>query len=163
VAPVSIFSDNVRENPPASPEPSSPLNARNLAFLDSLKSAYPDFFFKPGRKFLFRPKRTIFYLEDNDNFRFLLLHELAHALLKHFSYDTSLERLTLERDAWEKTRQLCSDYKVPFLDSLAEAELNTYRDWLHKKTLCKTCGLSCLEVNSESLYCPFCQKTYPRP
>ena len=162
--PSSIFSDNVRTSAPAPPpEPAPVLSAKNLAFLESLKSSYPDFSFRPGRKFLFRPPKSIYYLEDNENFRFLLLHELAHALLGHFSFDTSLERLKLERDAWEKTRVLCSELSVPFLDSLAEAELNTYRDWHHQKTLCKTCGLSCLEVSSESLYCPFCQKLIPKP
>ncbi len=163
MAPSSIFSDNVRETGPT-PVPSdhSPLSAKNLAFLNTLKSDYPDLTFKSGKKFLFRPRHTIYYLEDNDNFRFFLLHELAHALLGHFSYRTSLERLKLERDAWERTRLLCKEYKVPFSDNLAETELNTYRDWHHQKTLCKACGVSCLELDAKSLYCPFCRKTYPR-
>lgn len=162
--PVSIFSDNVRESGPKVPEePSLPsLSAKNQAFLETLKSEFPNFSFKPGRKFLFRPKKSIFYLEDNENFRLLLLHELAHALLGHFSFETSLDRLKIERDAWDKTRSLCADFNVPFLEEVAEAELNSYRDWLHQKTLCKTCGLSCIEVDSESLFCPFCQKTYKK-
>ncbi len=163
MSPASIFSDNVRQSTPKPPEPtSSLLSSKNLDFLKDLISAYPEFTFRPGKKFSFRPPKSIHYLEDNDNFRFLLLHELAHALLGHFSFSTSLERLKIERDAWEKTRSLCAEYKIPFDESLAEAELNTYRDWVHQKTLCKCCGLSCLELNSESLYCPFCQKTYKR-
>lgn len=162
--PASIFSDNVRERktPPRPPEEASLLSDANLAFLDTLKSTYSDFTFKSGRKFLFRPPKSIFYLESNENFRFLLLHELAHALLGHFSFSRSLERLEIERDAWEKTRELCELHNVAFDESLAEAELDTYRDWVHQKTLCKTCGQTCLEVSSESLFCPFCQKTYPR-
>ena len=160
----SIFSDNVRESGPKLPEESSlpSLSSKNLAFLETLKTYFPNFSFKPGRKFLFRPKKSIFYLEDNENFRLLLLHELSHALLGHFSYETSLERIKIERDAWGKTRSLCKTYGVPFSEEFAETELNSYRDWLHQKTLCKTCGLTCLEINSESLYCPFCQKTYKR-
>ena len=163
--PASIFTDNVRDqkSSPLPEENPSLLNEKNLAFLETLKKSYPDFSFKPGRKFLFRPKTSIFYLETNENFRLLLLHELSHALLGHFSFDRSLERLQIERDAWEKTRALCEELNVPFDNSLAEAELNTYRDWVHQKTLCKTCGLSCLEVSSESLYCPFCQKYYKKP
>ena len=162
MAPSSIFSDNVREIAPAPlPDAAPTLSPKNLAFLAALQSAYPDFTFKPGRKFLFRPKRTIYYLEDDTNFRFLILHELAHALLGHFSYNTSLERLKLERDAWKRTRELCATHKVPFSEELAELELNTYRDWHHQKTLCKTCGASCLELDAKSLYCPFCQRTYP--
>ena len=162
----SIFSDNVREcKVPPRPADTPPplLSERNASFLETLKTVYPSFTFKPGRKFLFRPKKTILYLESNENFRLLLLHELAHALLGHFSFDRSLERLQIERDAWEKTRELCDLHSVPFNESLAEAELNTYRDWVHQKTLCKTCGATCLEVNSESLFCPNCQKTYKKP
>lgn len=163
MSPSPIFTDNVREIGPT-PIPSDPpsLSAKNLAFLNTLKSAYPNLIFKPDQKFLFRPPRTIHYLEDNDNFRLLLLHELAHALLGHFSYQTSLERLKLERDAWERTRALCQTYHVPFSEEFAETELNTYRDWHHQKTLCKTCGSSCLELNAKSLYCPFCQKSFPK-
>lgn len=163
--PASIYSDNVRhqKTPPRAPEKDSLLSRANLDFLESLKSTYPDFTFRPGRKFLFRPPKSIRYLESDENFRLLLLHELAHALLGHFTFSRSLERLEIERDAWEKTRKLCEIHHVPFDESLAEAELDTYRDWVHQKTLCKTCGSTCLEVNSESLFCPFCQRTYPRP
>ncbi|MBR3320251.1 hypothetical protein IKG20_03035 [Candidatus Saccharibacteria bacterium] len=163
--PASIYSDNVRhqKTPPRIEEDKpSPLSNKNTSFLESIKTAYPKFSFLPGRKFLFRPPKTIYYLESNENFRFLLLHELSHAVLGHFTFEKSLERLQLERDAWEKTRELCKTYDVPFDESLAEEELDTYRDWVHKKTLCKTCGLTCLEVSPESLYCPFCQKFYKK-
>lgn len=161
--PSSIFSDNVRDlsTTPTTPAP-KPLSSKNLAFLHSIESAYPDFVFKKGKKFLFRPKKTVFYLKENDHFPLLLLHELAHALLGHFSYQTSLERLKIERDAWNKTRSLCEEHSIPFDESFVEAELNSYRDWLHQKTLCKTCGLTCVEVSPESLFCPFCQKIYQK-
>lgn len=163
--PASIYSDNVRhrKNIPCPPDSDSLLSKRNLAFLETIQTSYPEYNFHPGQKFLFRPPKTINYLESDDNFRLLLLHELAHALLGHFSYQKSLERLQIERDTWEKTRELCKFYSIPFDETLAEAELDTYRDWVHQKTLCKTCGLSCLEVSSESLYCPFCQKFYQKP
>ena len=162
--PASIYSDNVRSHkaPPRPPEESSLLSEKNRTFLKMIIEAYPNLTFKPGRKFLFRPPKSIHYLETDENFRFLLLHELAHALLGHYTFDRSLERLQIERDAWAKTRELCCLYSIPFDDNLAEAELNTYRDWVHQKTLCKHCGLSCLEVSSESLYCPSCQKFYKK-
>lgn len=162
--PASIYSDNVRrqKTPPCPPKEPSLLSERNLLFLDAIKRDYPEFTFRPGSKFLFRPKKSIHYLEADENFRLLLLHELAHALLGHFSYEKSLERLQIERDAWEKTRELCKKHSIAFDESIAETELDTYRDWVHQKTLCKTCGLTCLEVSPESLYCPFCQKTFKR-
>ncbi|MBQ6130088.1 hypothetical protein IJI72_00065 [Candidatus Saccharibacteria bacterium] len=164
----SAFSDNLRENPSfssssdASEKPKPRLSADNLAFLNKIITAFPDLVFKPNKKFTFRPKKTIYYEIKNDHFPLLLLHETAHALLNHYSFDTSLERLTIERDAWEKTRSLCKKFAQPFDEDFAEANLNTYRDWLHQKTLCKVCGLTCLEVSSTTLFCPFCQKTYHR-
>ena len=162
--PASIYTDNVRSHK-LSPHPleKTPLlSEKNLAFLEAIKESYPEFTFRPGRKFLFRPPKSIYYLESDENFRFLLLHELSHALLGHFSFSRSLERLQIERDAWAKTRELCSLHSITFNEELAEIELNTYRDWVHQKTLCKHCGLSCLEVSSESLYCPFCQNEYKK-
>lgn len=138
----------------------SQLSPKNSAFLEKIKSSYPDFSFREGRKFLFRPQKSIFYLPENTNFPLLLLHETSHALLKHFSFSTPLERLQIERDAWEKTRLLCKYFSIPFDSDFAESELDSYRNWTHKKTLCKTCGTTCLSVNSESLFCPLCQKTF---
>lgn len=166
----SAFSDNLRENPSflsdsslSKAEKSHPsLSLENRAFLDKVIATFPDLVYKPNKKFTFRPKRTIYYEEKNKNFPLLLLHETAHALLKHRSYKTSLERLTIERDAWEKTRSLCKKFTLPFDTDFAEQNLDTYRDWLHQKTLCKVCGSTCLELGSESLYCPFCQKSYKR-
>ena len=139
------------------------LSSEDASFLSLVKSSYPDFSFRPGKKFLFRPKRSIFYqtsLAPGENFRLLLLHELSHALLGHFSYDTALSRLKIERDAWAKTRLLCKEFSVPFDASFAEDNLDTYRNWVHKKTLCPTCQHTCLELDGERLFCPFCEKTF---
>ena len=170
----NFFSDSPRGNTnenslipelshPTQSTTSASLSASDSALLLSITNKYPQFTFKPGQKFLFRPPHTIHYVIGEKNFRFLLLHELAHALLGHFSYQTSLERLKIERDAWDYTRSLCSEEKIPVLETVAEAELDTSRNWVHQKTLCKKCGLSCIEVNKTTLFCPKCQKTYERP
>lgn len=140
--PASIYNDNVRSHKtlPHLPDNTSLLSDKNVAFLETIKSIHPEFTFRPGAKFLFRPPKSIRYIESDNNFRLLLLHELSHALLGHFSYERSLERLQIERDAWSKTRELCSLHSVPFDEEFAENELNTYRDWVHQKTLCKHCG-----------------------
>ena len=150
------------KRPPTPNSAPSSLSKSNQEFLKNLKTEYLEFSFKPGPKFLFRPRKTIYYLEEDSNFRLLLLHELAHALLGHFSYETSLERLEIERDAWEKTGKLCKTYSIPYLEEFAEEELDTYRNWTHQKTLCKNCGLTCIEIDLRHLYCPFCQKTYKK-
>ncbi|MBR3204074.1 hypothetical protein IKF81_00095 [Candidatus Saccharibacteria bacterium] len=136
------------------------LSPENQAFLSKIQKEYPFFSIKPGKKFLFRPQKTILYEEKNTNFQLLLLHELSHALLNHFTYKTSIERLQIERDAWEKTKILCEKYSIPFDENFIQDELDTYRNWLHQKTICKKCGLTCIETDNHSLFCPKCQKHF---
>ena len=136
-------------------------------FLASLTAAYPDFSFKPGKKFKFRPKKTIYYIPPElfanspsssslETFPLLLCHELAHALLGHFSYKTDLERLKIEVEAWEETKNLCEKFKIPFSKELASIELDSYRDWLDKKSRCKTCGMTRFETPDGTYCCPRC-------
>ena len=137
----------------SSPNPS-------IVFLAQVSSDYPQFNFRPSTRFRFRPPATIYYDSSvASHFNLLLLHELSHALLGHFSFASLAERLQCERDAWQKTAQLCQEYRLPYDSAYAEANLDTYRDWLHQKTRCKTCGSTCLELDQHQLFCPFCQKT----
>lgn len=139
----------------------------NLSFLNLIISSYPNFTFLSGKKFKFRPKKTIYYISPEifereipkdslETFPLLLCHELAHASLGHFSYSTNLERLKIESEAWEETKNLCKKFNLPFSEELAELELNTYRNWLEKKSLCKICGMTRFETKNEGYLCPRC-------
>ncbi len=152
-------------NNPASPSANSV--SSDTAFLNSLISSYPSFSFRPGKTFKFRPKKTIYYIPPEtfnasplksplETFPLLLCHELAHALLGHFSYRTDLERLKIEVSAWEETKSLCKKFKIPFSEELATLELDTYRNWLDKKSRCKTCGTTRFETPDGKYLCPRC-------
>ena len=126
-------------------------------FLKKVKEAYPDFDFKPGRRFSFRPQKTITYSETEDNFELLLLHELGHALNGDFSFKTDVERLKIESNAWEKARELANSFKITFDEDLAQRELDSYRNWLHQKSLCKSCGLTRYQTPDGTYHCPHCE------
>ena len=128
------------------------------SLLDSLKKIYPDFNFKPGKKFSFRPPRTIYYLGSDPNFNSLILHELGHALLEHSDFTTDIERLKMERAAWEKARELAITYGISLDNELIETELDTYRDWLHQKSRCKKCGLTRYQTPDGAYHCPHCER-----
>ena len=139
----------------------------DLAFLNRLVSLYPNFTFRAGKKFKFRPQKTIYYIppevfeletpkDSLETFPLLLCHELAHALLGHFSYSTDLERLKIEVSSWEETKSLCKKFKIPFSEELATLELDTYRNWLDKKSRCKTCGMTRFETPDGKYLCPRC-------
>ena len=130
--------------------------ANSTNFLKAIKKAYPNLVFKQGKRFSFRPKTTIFFDPSAENFELLLLHELGHALNGDFSYKTDIERLKIEVSAWETAKSLAKTFKIPFDEDFMESELDSYRDWLHKKSLCKSCGLTRFQTPDSIYHCPHC-------
>lgn len=126
------------------------------SFLKKIESLYPEFVFKPGKKFLFRPKNTIFYVKNSTHFELLLLHELGHALLGHYNFGTGLSRLKMESAAWDKARSLAHQFDITIDEDFIESELDTYRNWLHSRLTCPHCGLVRLETKDQKLICPRC-------
>jgi len=129
----------------------------NKQLLNSLASDYPQLIFRHGKKFAFHPPDTIVLGPPHDNFALLTLHELAHATLKHKDFNLDVERLKIETSAWQQTKKLCHKYHIAWDEEFAEDNLDTYRDWLHKKSLCPTCNLSRYQDPSGTYHCPFCR------
>ncbi len=86
-----------------------------------------------------------------------LLHEVGHAVLEHFSFDTDLERIKIERSAWDKARQLCDIYNIPYDEDFVEDELDTYREWLHRRSVCRKCGIVRYQDRRGVYHCPGCE------
>lgn len=86
-----------------------------------------------------------------------LLHEVGHALCKHFDYATDLERIKIERSAWDKAQQLCDIYNIAYDEDFVEGELDTYRDWLQRKSVCPECGLVRYQDKRGVYHCPRCE------
>ena len=129
----------------------------DATFLARIKSDFPEFKFIDGARFSFRPPRTVVVGPEEKSDSLLLLHELGHALCGHRDFDTSVRRVKMEREAWDKARELAPLYEVEFDDELVEGELDTYRDWLHKKTCCKKCGLTMFQTPDGVYHCPRCE------
>ena len=126
------------------------------SFRQLLQNNYPKFTFIDGDKFTFRPPKTIIIGPPEPNDALLLLHELGHALSDHNDYNTHIERLKIETEAWSVAKKLCQEYNVPYDEDFVEAQLDTYRDWLHTKSICKKCGLTRCQSQSGKYYCPLC-------
>ncbi len=124
--------------------------------LKLLKRDYPDLIFKPGKKFLFHPPRTILFNNDEPNFNSLLLHELSHAILQHHDFKTDLERVKMESEAWEKAGDLAKKYDLEIDPNFINEELDSYRNWLHTKSKCKACGLTRYQTPDGIYHCPKC-------
>lgn len=62
----------------------------------------------------------------------------------------------MEREAWDKAKELANKYDVPFSQEVAEAELDSYRNWLDKKSRCPRCGLTRFQTPDGKWCCPKC-------
>ncbi len=128
-----------------------------MELLERLKTDYPEFIFREGRKFAFRPPKTIILGPPEPFCELLTLHEVSHAILKHKTFKMDVERLRMESDAWEKAKELANTYGVAIDEDLIQNELDTYRDWLHKKSRCPKCGLTRFQTPSGVYHCPCCE------
>lgn len=126
-------------------------------FLEKIKRDYPEYSFLSGKKNLFRPPKTIVIGPDSEYAELTLLHELSHAILKHRDFDTDIKRLKMESDAWEKAKELADHYEIAIDEDYIQDELDTYRDWLHKKSRCPVCGLTRFQTPDGSYHCPRCE------
>jgi len=132
-------------------------------FVVRIKKDFPEYKFFNGKRFTFRPPRTIILepvtgdWEQIGQYELSVLHELGHALLEHKFYTTDPERLRMEREAWERARELCPHYGVEYDEEYVEQELDTYRDWLHRKSGCPKCGLTRYQTRDGRYHCPSCE------
>ena len=70
--------------------------------LQELQARYPEVRWVVGKRFSFRPPRTIQLGEPQSHYVQLALHELGHCLAGHRDFRTDIGRLQLEREAWER-------------------------------------------------------------
>lgn len=129
------------------------------SILSAIKSNYPKLNFKVGDRYYWSPSlQTVFYalLSDGSIDNVLLIHELSHAVLGHANYSKDIELLKMERDAWEKTAELASSYNITLSDEEIETALDSYRDWLHSRSICPECNAIGHEVSDKAYHCIAC-------
>lgn len=132
--------------------------------LKRLATLAPQVHFKAGDVFFWSPaKQLITYRPEalaEPVGHWALLHELAHALLGHTHYRSDLELLLLEVAAWDKARALGRQLDLEIDDEHIQDCLDTYRDWLHQRSTCPTCGAVSLQQSSRQYRCFNCSTTW---
>src|SRR4051812_39841498 len=104
-------------------------------FIERIITDYPQFNFEPGPQELWSPKTNMITYSQSEpltELRYGLLHELAHALLGHNSYNSDFELLKLETEAWDLAVKIGKKYKIRLDPDHIQDCLDTYRDWLHR-------------------------------
>lgn len=89
-----------------------------------------------------------------------LLHELGHARLGHEHYTNDIELLQKEVDAWEEALRLAQLYDVTIDENHLQDCLDTYRDWLHKRSRCPKCKNTGLQESEHQYTCLNCEHSW---
>jgi hypothetical protein len=129
-----------------------------------LEVEFPSLRFTPGRQFYWSPETAeIFYKSKSAGKRatWSLLHETGHALLGHQGYEADFELLRLEVAAWEKAKELAQSLEIEIDEDHIQDCLDTYRDWLYKRSICPNCTTKCLQQGDFVHYrCFNCHTTW---
>lgn len=132
--------------------------------INQLQARYPKLKFTPGKQFCWSPESgEIFYRQNakGKTARWSLLHETGHALLGHTTYHADFELLKLEAAAWKKALELASSLRVTIDEDHIQDCLDTYRDWLYKRSICPDCSTKCLQQGDFVHYrCFNCHKVW---
>lgn len=135
-------------------------DAEMSKFIARLRTDYPDFKFKRGHQEHWSSKtKTITYnpQQDEKHLKFGVFHELAHAILEHKNYTSDLELLKLEAEAWNLAARIGRKYGVKISENHIQKCLDTYRDWLHKRSRCPKCGMHVVQQTADTYKCFNCQ------
>jgi predicted RNA-binding Zn-ribbon protein involved in translation (DUF1610 family) len=127
--------------------------------LSKLSEDYPFVQFKPGSVLTWSSKnKTILYPADMDAQKNLpgVLHEIGHAILDHQEYQSDMDLLLKERSAWQIAIKLAENYGCSITSDYVEDCIDTYREWLYKRSICPKCTTCGFQLNRLLYSCPNC-------
>ena len=129
-----------------------------MNLLDSLKKDFPGIKFISANRFQWSPKEKIIYFtSDTEDDEWSLLHESGHMLCEHTDYSNDLGLLRMEVEAWQKACELAGRYGRKIDQKHIDKCLDTYRDWIHKRSSCPRCGQAGVEKTTNNYQCINCK------
>ncbi|HUC95469.1 MAG TPA: hypothetical protein VMR76_00730 [Candidatus Saccharimonadia bacterium] len=135
-----------------------------MKIITYIKKLLPKTTIESGEAFFWSPKHDkITYKAstiDQPIGQWSILHETAHSLLGHLEYSSDLELLQLEVDAWDKAKDLARDIDIKIDENHIQDCLDTYRDWLHRRSTCPKCSVVCIQVTTTLYKCHNCYTSW---
>jgi hypothetical protein len=133
--------------------------------IKTLSTDFPDLKFAAGTSFYWCPAtHEIYYRKSKQASladKWSLLHEVSHATLGHTAYATDLELVQLEVAAWDTACKLGIKYDIKINADYMQDCIDTYRDWLYRRSVCPSCGTQNLQSDAGSHYqCFNCHSTW---
>lgn len=116
--------------------------------LQQLQAKYPKLKFAAGEQFCWSPETgEILYKTGakGNRAKWSLLHETGHALLGHKNYQADYELIRLEIAAWHRAKELAAEHDIIIDEDHIQDCLDTYRDWLYRRSICPSCNNKSLQ------------------
>lgn len=127
------------------------------SLLKQLASDFPTLHFVPGDEYRWSSsEKTVYFDQHGPENAPLLLHEAAHGILGHEAYTRDIELIRLEREAWTKAEELGQKYNSVISEDTREDALDSYREWLHARSLCPSCTQNGIQVAPDRYACILC-------
>ena len=132
--------------------------------IKEVSSSYPELKIQSGDSFYWSPEsKLIVYnkqMVNKDIGLWAFFHEVAHAKLNHNSYSSDLGLLKLEVEAWDEAKKIAIEYGLKIDEDHIQDCLDTYRDWLYRRSTCPTCEIVCLQITPTSYRCHNCSTVW---
>lgn len=132
-------------------------------FLQLLDADFPAINFVESDKSSWSPKTMSVTYSLRSSFELSaasLLHELGHMSAKHRDYACDVELLIMETEAWQNAINLAKKYEVTLDNDHIEDCLDTYRNWLHKRSMCPNCTMTGSQKHDSTYGCLNCLKEW---
>lgn len=132
-----------------------------MKLFDQIKKDFSYINFINSDKFKWSPEtNTIFYDAKANHADWSILHEIGHKIAGHQNYSSDIGLIKMEVEAWEQARQLAGKYRYEIDESYIEKCLDSYRDWIYKRSSCPTCTQAGVEEETGQYKCINCQRKW---
>lgn len=131
------------------------------SLIHKLEDDFPTITFAKAEHFSWTTtNNTVSYDPKQNDADQLLLHEVSHGLLEHAEYHRDVELIAMETAAWERAKELATEYSIDIPETLIQDNLDTYRDWLHARSSCPDCTATGYQTDKSTYACPACSHTW---
>lgn len=130
--------------------------------MHEIMAYYPGLQFIQSSRFVWSPGHRAVYYSDEDATQecnqLALLHEIGHAELGHTTYHSDIHLLGMEVDAWKYARTQASVFNISIDEDHIDGCLESYRIWLHKRSICPRCQFHGIQTSPTRYRCFMCRR-----
>lgn len=141
---------------------SSPATAlHNKLIIDYVSQHFPEVQIASADHSYWNPEsRTIYISKTAEQPDYSLMHELGHIMSQHTTYKSDVSLLRMEVEAWARARSLAAELGMTIDTEHIEDCMDSYRDWLHKRSTCPACTQTGVQSKHGAYSCLNCGKSW---